>query len=137
MSEVRRFADVELGDDLPEEYPHISMARVQQFARVARMWSPRFTDHEGARAEGFKGAIVPGVMSQGLLASMIHRWAPGCRILAIDTVFRSPIPVDSHPVVRAAVTDTDESAKTVELDITIGGDAGETYVLGTATVQLT
>ena len=133
---VGRFEDVELGDELPQESPDVSMARVRTFVGAAQMNWGRFTDHEFARGEGFPGAIVPGIMSQGLLAAMIHRWAPGSRVLKIDTVFRTPMIVDSHPVCKGAVTDTDDENRTVEIDLTIVTDRGETSVLGTAIVQL-
>ena len=133
---AKRFDEVELGDELPEEHPDVSMERVRKFAVASKMMWGRFTDHDFARTEGFPGAIVPGIMSQGLLAAMIHRWAPGSRVLTIDTVFRTPMLVDSHPVCRGAITDTDGDNRLVEIDLTIVTDKGETSVVGTATVQL-
>ena len=132
----RSFEDVEIGDDLPEVRPDVSMPRVRTFCRAAGNYTERFTDHEGARKQGLPGAIVPGIMSQALLASIVHRWAPGSRIEKIDTVFRSPIPVDSQPTCRAVVTGTDAETRTVEIDLTITNEAGETGVMGTATVRL-
>ncbi|MDG2112592.1 MAG: hypothetical protein P8N02_08280, partial [Actinomycetota bacterium] len=85
------YDDIELGDDLPTEHPDVSMDRIKQFCRAAEHEFERFIDHDQARREGFDGAIVPGIMSQGLLASMIHRWAPGCTIRKIDTVFRGTL----------------------------------------------
>ena len=74
-------------------------------------------------------------MSQGLLASMIHRWAPGCTIKSIDTVFRGSLLVDSQITMTGAVTDTDESERRIELDLTIVAEDGRTGVIGTATVE--
>ena len=133
---MMRYEDVELGDDLPETAPDVSMARVLEFCGSAKMNFPRFTDHEAARKEGLPGAIVPGIMSQGLLASMIHHWAPGARIVKLDTVFRTPIVVDTHPRCVGAITDTDDDQRRVEVDLTIMNDAGNTSVLGTALVEL-
>ena len=96
----------------------------------------RFTDHEFARKEGLPGAIVPGIMSQGILVAMIHRWAPGSSVVKIDTVFRAPVLVDSKPECRGVVTDLDEEARHIEVDLTIVNEANETRVLGTATVRL-
>jgi acyl dehydratase len=131
-----RYEDVELGDDLPEETPDVSLDRVKQFVKSARLDFPRFTDHEFARREGLPGAIVPGIMSQALLSAMIHRWAPGCRVKKLDTVFRSPIVVGSSPKCSGAVTDTDDDHRTVEIDLTIVTDTGQTSVIGTAVVEL-
>jgi hypothetical protein len=36
---------------------------------------------------------------------------------------------------RGVVTDVDEDERTAEIDLTIANDAGETRVLGTATVR--
>jgi hypothetical protein len=131
-----RYEEIELGDELPAEHPDISIERIRMFTEAAKMAFPRFTDHEFARAEGLPGALVPGIMSQGLLAAMIHRWAPGCRIKRLDTVFRAPLVVGTTPTVSAAVTDTDNEARTVELDLTIVAEDGRTSVLGTALVEL-
>ena len=133
---VERFSDVDFGDELPEFVPDISMEMVRRFGEVTRMTYWRFTDHERARASGLPGAIVPGIMSQGILVSLVHRWAPEATVHKIDTIFRAPVLVDSEPVCRGVVTDMDDEARTVELDLTICNEAGETRVLGTALVGL-
>ncbi len=132
-----RYEEVELGDDLPEAHPDVSLDRIKLFTASAGMFNmKRFTDHEYARGEGFAGAIVPGIMSQGLLASMIHGWAPGARIKKLDTVFRTPVLVDSSPTCSGAVTDTDDDARTAEIDLTLVNEDGSTGVLGTAIVEM-
>ncbi len=133
---IERFEDVEFGEDLPAFDPDTGMENVRRFAKAAQMMAARFTDHEGARKEGLAGALVPGVMSQAILAAMIHRWAPDSDIVMIDTVFRAPVMVDERHHVNGVVTDLDEQARTAEVDLTVTNDAGETRVLGTATVRL-
>jgi acyl dehydratase len=135
MSHSLSFEDIELGDELSESHPDVSMAAVTTFCHAAKHLFERFIDHEAARAEGFAGAIVPGIMSQGLLAAMVHRWAPGCNIKNIDTVFRGSLLVDSEIVMTGAVTDTDETLRRIELDLTIIAEDGRTGVIGTATVE--
>ncbi len=134
MTTVQGFDDIELGDDLPTEHPDVSMARVRQFCTAAKHHFERFVDHEAAREQGFPGALVPGIMSQGLLAAMIHRWAPGCTIHKIDTVFRGTLIVDTEITLTGAVTDTDDDARIAEVDITIATPDGRTGVIGTAIV---
>ena len=48
-------------------------------------------------------------MSQGILASVIHRWAPEAEVLTLVTTFRQPVIVDSSPTCRGVVTDIDEA----------------------------
>ena len=133
---VRRFEDVEFGAELPAFEPDTRIANVQRFARAAGMLAGRFMDHEAARKEGLPGAIVPGVMSQAILAAMIHRWAPDAEIVKIDTVFRAPVMVDQPHRVNGVVTDLDNETRSVEVDLTLTNEAGETRVLGTARVRL-
>jgi acyl dehydratase len=134
---ARVFESIEFGEDLPELHPDVSLARVQRFsAAVGMAGNPRFTDHEAARRQGLPSAIVPGILSQALLASLVHRWAPGAQIRSIDTVFRAPVLVDSKPVCRGVVTHLDAPQRSVEVDLTILNEAGETRVLGTAVVRL-
>ena len=133
---LRSFDGVELGDDLPEVYPDVSMPTVRRFTKATNMGATRFTDHDEARKQGLPGAIVPGIMSQGLLAALVHNWAPGCKVRKLDAIFRSHLLVDSKPVCRGVVTDTDSDSRCVEIDLTMVNEKGENPVVGTATVEL-
>ncbi|TDJ25453.1 MAG: hypothetical protein E2O59_11075 [Gammaproteobacteria bacterium] len=131
---INQISDVEFGEELPVFTPDTSLDNVRRFATAAGWAGPRFTDHEAARAEGLPGALVPGIMSQGFLAAMIHRWAPEARIEKVDTVFRAPVIVDEPYTISGVVTDIDEETGRVEIDLTVNNEAGETRVFGTATV---
>jgi acyl dehydratase len=133
---VDRFEDVEFGEELEACTPDVSMPSVMQFTEAAHMNFGRFTDHEAAKKSGLPGAIVPGIMSQGILVAMIHRWAPNADIQKIDTIFRAPLVVDSEPTFRGVVTDLDDETRIVEIDLTLSNEANETRVLGTARVKL-
>jgi acyl dehydratase len=132
----RTFESVEFGEDLPEFEPDVSLPNVKRFAKAARMMTGRFIDHEEARAAGLPAAIVPGIMSQGILVSLIHRWAPNAEVLSVDTIFRAPLLVDSKPVASAVVTDIDEETREIEIDLTLKNERGETPVVGTARSSL-
>mgnify|MGYP006314107619 CR=1 FL=1 len=130
------YDDVEFGAELPPTAPDVTLANVGRFTAAAGMTFGRFNDHDEARKEGLPGAIVPGIMSQGILVALIHRWAPRAVVRKIDTVFRAPIQVDSHPVARGVVTDKNDETRTIEIDLTTQNEATETRVVGTATVEL-
>ena len=129
------FENLELGDERVS-HPDVSLDAVKHFCHSTGLEWGRFTDHEYARGEGLPGAIVPGTMSQGIFESAIHAFAPGSEIVLIDTVFRAPLLVDSKPTCQLVVTDRDEEARTVEVDLTIVNEQSETRVVGTATVRL-
>jgi len=133
---IDKIGDVEFGEQLPVFAPDTTLANVRKFARAAGWDRPRFTDHAAARAEGLPGALVPGIMSQGFLSAMIHRWAPDAQITNIDTVFRAPVVVDEQYRISGVVTDIDEDDGKVVIDLTVTNEGGETRVFGTATVKL-
>jgi len=133
---IQHVRDVEFGVELPVFEPDTSLANVRRFVKAARWDGPRFTDHEAARKEGLPGALVPGIMSQGFLAAMIHRWAPDALIENVDTVFRAPVIVDEGYRIAGVVTAIDEPTGQVEIDLTVTNAKGETRVFGTATVRL-
>lgn len=133
---VQSVHDVAFGEDLPVFDPDTSLANVVRFTEAAGWRGPRFTDHEAARREGLPGALVPGIMSQGFLCAMIHRWAPPAEIVEVDTIFRAPVIVDETYHIKGVVTDVDEEAGRVEVDLTVVNEKGETRVFGTARVNL-
>ena len=133
---VSSIRDVEFGAELPVFEPDTGLANVKRFVVAAGWNGPRFTDHEAARKEGLPGALVPGILSQGYLAAMIHRWAPEALIQNVDTVFRAPLIVDEPCSISGVVTDIDEESGRVEIDLTITNAKGETRVFGTAEVKL-
>ena len=72
QKQILAYEDVGFGDELPEVIPDVSMAQIKRFGATTGMTYWRFTDHERARASGLPGAIVPGIMSQGILVSLVH-----------------------------------------------------------------
>ncbi len=44
--------------------------------------------------------------------------------------------VDSQPIARGVVTDIDETARVIELDLMLQNERGETPVVGTARITL-
>lgn len=139
---VMRIADVAFGAELPAFEPDTSLAATSAFAeavgwvRVGGGGGGRFSDHEAARKEGLPGALVPGIMAMGFLTSMIHRWSPVAEVEQVDTVFRAPVLADEPCFIGAVVTDVDEEAGLVQLDLSVKNAKDETRVFGTANVRL-
>ena len=102
---IEKLSEIEFGETLPSFTPDTSLENVTQFVLAAGWDSPRFTNHEAARAQGLPAALVPGIMSQGFLSAMIHRWAPNAENKNIDTVFRYPCLVDDTYKITGVVTD--------------------------------
>ena len=132
---VTSIDEVEFGEDLPAFAPDTSLETVKTFAKLVGWGGARFSDHEAARKEGLPGAMVPGILSQGYLVSMIHKWAPQAEVKAIDTIFRAAVIADEIHTITGVVTDIKEETRLVEIDITVANEKGETRVFGTASVE--
>jgi acyl dehydratase len=133
---MRRFDDVCEGDEIePQTFVHAKDS-VRAYARASDIFFPRFTDDEGARREGLPGMITPGNMSMGLIATYLERWAGPGTLRRLGTTFRGLLLPDRTIRVCGVITQRDESARTLEVDVWIENDDGERSVIGTATIAL-
>ncbi len=133
---INNISEVEFGVDLPAHAPATSLATGTRFADLIGWDGVRFRDHEGAKKEGFQGAVIPGILNQGYLIAMIHNWAPAADVISVDTVFRAPVIADESHSITGVVTDIDEEEGKVEIDLTVTNEKGETRVFGTAVIRL-
>jgi len=133
---ITKFDAVNIGDTLGPQEIFLSKDQVRTYARTCGMDVPRFTDDEGARSEGLPGMITPGNMSMGLLATLIDGWAGPGGLRRLGTTFRGLVLPGRTIRLCGAVTQKDEAARTVELDVWLESDEGERLVVGTASVEL-
>ena len=134
--ETKNLQDVEFGEELPAYVPDTTLKRSAEFASIVGWEGARFSDHEKAKKEGLAGAMVPGILNQAYFSAMIHKWAPNATLLSIDTIFRAPVIADQAYSMQATVTDIDENAGIIEIDLIMSNEKKETRVLGTARVSL-
>lgn len=139
MSDARggvTFDAVDPGDELEVVVVELERGFVSGHATEIGMPFPRFTDDEGAKAEGLPGQITPGNMTLALLARTLLAWAPGGRLLRLGTTFRGLALAGSTVTVHGTVTEKDDARHTVECDVWMETAEGDRCVIGTATVAL-
>jgi len=136
VASVRRFDEVFEGDEIGPITRLLSKDEVRAYARACGVYFPRFTDDAGARQEGLPGMITPGNMSMGLLATLIESWAGAGALRRLGTTFRGLVLPDRTIRLCGAVTQKDDDARTVELDVWLESDESERLVIGTASVKL-
>ena len=129
------FAEVEEGDELALEELFLSKDAVRAYAAASGIAFARFTDDEGARREGLPGMIAPGNMSMGLLASRLERWAGPGSLARLGVTFRGLVLPDRTVRLCAVVTQKDDEARRLEVDVWMESDEGERLVIGTASVH--
>ena len=134
--ETKNLQDIEFGEELPAYVPDTTLKRSAEFASIVGWEGARFSDHEKAKEEGLAGAMVPGILNQAYFSAMIHKWAPNATLLSIDTIFRAPVIADQAYSMQATVTDINEDAGIIEIDLIMSNEKKETRVLGTARISL-
>jgi hypothetical protein len=128
------FETIEPGDELSPLEIELSSAYVRDHALAMGMDAARFTDEEGARAEGLPGQITPGNMSLGLLSRTLLAWLSGARLVRIGTTFRGLARAGTVARIQAMITEKDEETRRVECDVWMESQGGDRLVIGTATL---
>ena len=132
-----KFDSIKIGDTLgPQEIP-LSKEQVRTYARTCGMDVPRFTDDEGARAEGLPGMIAPGNLSLGMLSRLVTDWIgqSGARLARLGTTYRQPVQPGHIITLSGFVTHIEPAEKRVEIDVWIENEDAERLVIGTASVE--
>lgn len=128
------FETIEPGDELSPLEIELTSAYVRDHALAMGMDAARFTDEEGAKAEGLPGQITPGNMSLGLLSRTLLAWLSDARLVRIGTTFRGLARAGTVARVQAMITEKDEETRRVECDVWMESRGGDRLVIGTATL---
>ncbi len=140
MVEQRYFEDVDPGDEIEEPVDVSTEAVVRYLSMPGNRQGQianRFTDAERAKADGLPGPIVPGVMQLGLMNRVLRNFAGIYGTVGnVDVSFRRSVIHGDNLKAHALVTDTDEAARSVKLDVFLENDRGERPLQGTAEVTL-
>jgi acyl dehydratase len=134
---ITKFDAVKIGDTLGPQEIYLRKDQVRTYARTCGMDVPRFTDDEGARAEGLPGMIAPGNMSLGFLSRLVTDWIgqSGARLTRLGTTYRQPVQPDHTITLNGFVTHIEPDEKRIEIDVWIENEDAERLVIGTASVE--
>ena len=130
-NELRRFEDVQTGDEITPLVKEIGLARMMAYGAATWDFIRLHYDADYARGLGFEGPFVDGQMMGGFLTQHIQDWA-GPEAFLRKLAFRNRVmayPGDSLTC-RGVVTDvsaTDEGGM-VECDLWVENQRGEKVV---------
>jgi len=130
-NEVRRYVDVEIGDEITPLVKEIGVARMMAYGAATWDFIRLHYDADYARELGFEAPFVDGQMMGGFLTQHVQDWA-GPEAFLRKLAFRNRVmafPGDSLTC-RGVVTDvsaTDEGGM-VECDLWVENQRGEKVV---------
>lgn len=134
----RYVEDVDPGDEFAEPWT-ATREQVEAFIRanVNLGGDDRFLDQQAAEAVGMRRPIVPGPMSLAVLTRVVTDWmGPDGLLRTLDANFRRPVEHGDRLRALALVTDVEESAGLVKLDVYLENERGERPLQGVAVVEL-
>jgi acyl dehydratase len=130
------FADVKVGDQLPELAIDLTVSLIVGGALASRDYTPVHHDKAAAQATGMRDVFMNILTTNGLVGRFVTDWA------GIDAVIKrvaiklgSPnLPGDTMKM-TGAVTEKDEASGTVVVEV-VGKNAWGSHVTGTVSVTL-
>ncbi|SCX46775.1 Acyl dehydratase [Klenkia marina] len=141
MTAVVRFADVEVGTELPGQVSRVTRADLVRYAGASGDFNVIHWNERVATEVGLPGVIAHGMLTAGLAARAVTAWAgdPGA-LVEYSVRFSRPVVVPdddqgAEVVVAgrvAALLDDDR----VRVDLTVTSDGAKVLSLARAVVQL-
>lgn len=116
--------------------PPITPVWLQEYATISGDWNPIHLDPQSAIEAGFEGAIAHGMLSMGMMTTLITPWLNGSTIIKkFQTRFQAPLMVGDclHVSGKVIKKSSEGSITTVHLE---GRNQREELILnGTITLE--
>ncbi|WP_037587802.1 MaoC/PaaZ C-terminal domain-containing protein [Stenoxybacter acetivorans] len=110
---------------------------IKLFAAASGDTNPAHLDAEYASGTPFKGVIMHGIWSAGLISAVIGTQLPGVGSIYLgqDLQFRRPVRIGDTITATVTVIEKNEQKKWVTLETVVTNQNGEKVVLGKANVM--
>ena len=130
------FADVKVGDQLPELAIDLTVSLIVGGALASRDYTPVHHDKAAAQAAGMQDVFMNILTTGGLVGRFVTDWAGvNAAIKGVSIKLGSPnLPGDTMKM-TGAVTGKDEASATVVVEVA-GKNAWGSHVTGTVSVAL-
>ncbi|MEO5331934.1 MAG: SDR family oxidoreductase [Magnetococcus sp. YQC-5] len=111
---------------------------LDRFAALSGDYSPLHMDNDYAKAAGFEGRVVHGMLLASLFSNLIGMRIPGkhALYLASDLAFRRPVRAGEHVTALMRVTGKNPSTSTILLSTEIRNAEDQVVVGGMARVKV-
>lgn len=135
-SPLRRFDDVQLGEELPSLAVPITVQLIAGGAIATRDYFPGHHDMEAAQALGSPHIFMNILTTNGLVQRFVESWCgPAARLQDLKIKLGAPNYPGDTMTFQGSVTDKRESDRTVEVSLK-GKNGFGNHVTGTVRVAL-
>ena len=131
------FEELSVGDEAAFTKT-VTGADVTLFAGVTGDTNPLHVDEEAASRSRFGGRIAHGMLTAGLVSTVLGTRlpGPGCVYLSQTLRFTRPVRIGDTVTARAEVTELFPDDRRVRLETTCANQDGETVLEGEAEVKV-
>ena len=126
-----RMADLTVGTS--ESFTRMITAEMmEKFYEVSGDENPLHREEEFAKAKGFEGRVVYGMLTASLISTLGGVYLPGkyCLIQGVETKFLRPVMIGDEITVTGEVSDVRPELKYVEIKVTIRNQKNEKVLKG-------
>ncbi len=126
-----RFAELHLG--LQQAFAFaVTEESMEQFRRLTGDVSPIHVDEAAAKARGFAGRVVYGMLGASLFSTLAGVYLPGehCLLHEVDAKFAKPVYIGDVLTVSGQITDMNDTFKAVTIKAQITNQRGEKVTRG-------
>lgn len=111
----------------------ITPEMMERFYEVSGDENPLHRDEEFARAKGFAGRVVYGMLTASLISTLGGVYLPGkhCLIQGVETKFLKPVFIGDEITVTGEVSDVRPELNYIEIKVTMRNQKGEKVLKGT------
>ncbi|WP_072690642.1 (3R)-hydroxyacyl-ACP dehydratase subunit HadB [Rhodococcus marinonascens] len=138
---LRKFAEVKVGDELPERVVTLTRGNLVHYAGVSGDPNPIHWSDEVAKLAGLPNVVAHGMLTMGLGGGFVSSWLgdPGA-VAEYNVRFTSPVFVEAHKAAAVEFTgkvkSLDEESKTAVVAIVARSEGKKIFGRATATVRL-
>ncbi|MBR6477022.1 MAG: MaoC family dehydratase [Lachnospiraceae bacterium] len=110
----------------------ITPEMMEKFYEISGDGNPLHREEEFARAKGFDGRVVYGMLTASLISMLGGVYLPGkyCLIQGVETKFLRPVFIGDELTVTGEVADVRPELKYLEIKVTIRNQRQEKVVRG-------
>jgi len=129
---------LQVGDAITPLSRRVTQVQINAYAEASGDPNPIHTNEEFARAVGLPGTIAHGMLSLGILAGAVARWAGGSeRLTALGARFSRPLLPGDTLTCSGRVIAVEEASGVVSLAVEAVSDRGDSVLTnGRAQVRL-
>lgn len=132
-----RFEDLAVGAALPPfTTPPVSRLALALYAGASGDHNPIHVDLDFARQAGMPDVFAHGMLSMAYLGRLLTNWVPQQTLQAFSVRFAAITHVGDAITCTGTVTEKDDAARTVRVELTTRNQAGEIKLSGEALIAL-